>query len=96
MQVIINSAETFLTGFQFVVQFDPDILRVSNGDVSRGRHWPSGDFAATTGSPASKVFFVGENAGSVSRGRVEVARIRFRVQKGRLPGKNKSPVSGLI
>ena len=96
VKVIINSAQTILTGFQFVVQFDPDVLRVSNGDVSRGDQWLSGDFTVTTGSPASQVYFVGENSGSTVRGRVEVARIQFTVQKERPFGKNKSPVSGLI
>ena len=50
----------------------------------------------TSNQPVSEVLIIGSNGNAWRTGSVEVAKIRFTVQKGRASGKDKTSVSGLI
>jgi hypothetical protein len=93
--VLINSGNKALKSFQFELAFDPDVLRIaSDKEVSRGLHWAEGDFSATANSPVSKVLILGNNVKASRTGKVQVAKIRFTVQKNR--NTDKTAISGLI
>ena len=77
------------------VQYEHEVV-TGDGEVSRGRHWTQGDFSVTTNQPISEVLIIGSNTGAWRKGRVEVAKVRFTVQKNRPVGKDKTFVSGMI
>ena len=94
--VMVNSGTQALKSFQLEVMFDPKVLRVATeGDVEAGAHWPYGVWR-TANQPISQLLMFGYNGGASRKGLVEVAKIRFTVQKGREVGKDKTSISGVI